>query len=106
MLSLASFHLPNCLTNVFVFFFILKKSIQDQALILGAGCEIIVATPNRLFDCLERRFVVFNQCHHIILDEADEMISLGFEPQVLRILESMPEVCLFDPTRNLRLTLV
>ena len=44
--------------------------------------EMIVATPGRLIDCLERRLVVLNQCNYIVLDEADRMIDMGFEPQV------------------------
>jgi superfamily II DNA/RNA helicase len=46
------------------------------------GCEIVIATPYRLIDCLEQRYAVLNQCHYIVLDEADRMIDLGFEPQV------------------------
>jgi ATP-dependent RNA helicase DDX23/PRP28 len=48
------------------------------------GVEMLVATPGRLIDCLERRLVVLNQCNYIVLDEADRMIDLGFEPQVMR----------------------
>jgi len=58
---------------------------------LRKGCEIIIATPGRLNDCLESRFVVLNQCNYIVLDEADRMIDMGFEQQVIQILESMPK---------------
>jgi len=54
------------------------------------GVEILVATPGRLIDCLERRLVVLNQCNYVVLDEADRMIDMGFEPQVQAILEAMP----------------
>ncbi len=45
---------------------------------------MLVATPGRLIDVIERRLVVLNQCNYIVLDEADRMIDLGFEPQVGR----------------------
>jgi ATP-dependent RNA helicase DDX23/PRP28 len=57
---------------------------------LRKGCEIIIATPGRLNDCLVSRYVVLNQCNYIVLDEADRMIDMGFETQVIQILESMP----------------
>lgn len=54
------------------------------------GCEIVIATPGRLIDVLENRYLVLNQCTYIVLDEADRMIDMGFEPDVQRILEYMP----------------
>ncbi len=58
------------------------QSIEDQGAKLRKGCEIVIATPYRLLDCLEQHYAVLNQCHYIVLDEADRMIDLGFEPQV------------------------
>lgn len=58
------------------------QSIEDQGFKLRKGCEVIIATPGRLIDCLEQRYAVLNQCNYIVLDEADRMIDLGFEPQV------------------------
>lgn len=60
------------------------QSIEDQGFKLRKGCEVIIATPGRLIDCLEQRYAVLNQCNYIVLDEADRMIDLGFEPQVSR----------------------
>lgn len=54
------------------------------------GCEIVIATPGRLIDVLENRYLVLNQCTYIVLDEADRMIDMGFEPDVQKILEYMP----------------
>ncbi|MCO5598918.1 hypothetical protein L7F22_053017 [Adiantum nelumboides] len=54
------------------------------------GCEIVIATPGRLLDCLERRYAVLNQCNYVVLDEADRMIDMGFEPQVVGVLDAMP----------------
>ena len=58
------------------------QSIEDQGFKLRQGCEIVIATPGRLLDCLERRYAVLNQCNYVVLDEADRMIDMGFEPQV------------------------
>jgi ATP-dependent RNA helicase DDX23/PRP28 len=43
-----------------------------------------------LIDVLENRYLVLNQCTYIVLDEADRMIDMGFEPEVQKILEYMP----------------
>jgi len=57
---------------------------------LRMGCEIVIATPGRLIDVLENRYLVLTQCTYIVLDEADRMIDMGFEPDVQKILEHMP----------------
>ena len=51
---------------------------------------MVIATPGRLLDCLERRYAVLNQCNYVVLDEADKMIEMGFEQQVVGVLEAMP----------------
>jgi ATP-dependent RNA helicase DDX23/PRP28 len=66
------------------------QSIEDQGFLLRKGCEVVVATPGRLVDCIERRYAVLNQCNYVVLDEADRMIDLGFEPQVMGVLDAMP----------------
>ncbi len=53
-------------------------------------CQIVIATPGRLIDVLENRYLVLNQCTYIVLDEADRMIDMGFEPEVQKILDFMP----------------
>ncbi|XP_045470940.1 probable ATP-dependent RNA helicase DDX23 [Harmonia axyridis] len=65
-------------------------SREEQGFRLRMGCEIVIATPGRLIDVLENRYLVLNQCTYIVLDEADRMIDLGFEPDVQKILEHMP----------------
>ena len=49
---------------------------------LRQGCEVIIGTPGRLVDCLQKSYAVLNQCNYVVMDEADRMIDLGFEPQV------------------------
>ncbi|KAG0562769.1 hypothetical protein KC19_9G170100 [Ceratodon purpureus] len=66
------------------------QSIEDQGFKLRQGCEVVIATPGRLIDCLERRYAVLNQCNYVVLDEADRMIDMGFEPQVMGVLDAMP----------------
>ncbi|KAK3329021.1 P-loop containing nucleoside triphosphate hydrolase protein [Apodospora peruviana] len=65
-------------------------SLEEQAFALRNGAEIIVATPGRLVDCLERRLLVFTQCCYIIMDEADRMIDQGFEEPLTKILDALP----------------
>ncbi|GAA0165917.1 hypothetical protein Leryth_010778 [Lithospermum erythrorhizon] len=66
------------------------QSIEEQGFKIRQGCEVVIATPGRLIDCLERRYVVLNQCNYVVLDEADRMIDMGFEPQVVGVLDAMP----------------
>lgn len=65
-------------------------SLEEQAYSLRNGAEIIVATPGRLVDCIERRLLVLSQCCYIIMDEADRMVDMGFEEGVNKILDALP----------------
>ncbi|CAB4059498.1 DDX23 [Lepeophtheirus salmonis] len=65
-------------------------SREDQGFKLRLGCEIVIATPGRLIDVLENRYLVLSRCTYIVLDEADRMIDMGFEPDVQKILDHMP----------------
>eukprot|EP01133_Synstelium_polycarpum_P018671 gene18671-22337_t len=66
------------------------QPIEEQIHQLSRGCEIVIATPGRLNDCLDKRYLVLNQCNYVVLDEADMMIDMGFEPQVVSVLDAMP----------------
>ena len=63
--------------------------------------EILVATPGRLVDLLERARVSLQSIRYLALDEADRMLDMGFEPQVRRIVEQMDM-----PPRGVRQTLL
>ncbi|KAJ8313992.1 hypothetical protein KUTeg_008553 [Tegillarca granosa] len=52
--------------------------------------HIVIATPGRLIDVLENRYLVLAQCTYVVMDEADRMIDMGFEPDVQKILEYLP----------------
>ncbi|CAG8658224.1 12275_t:CDS:10, partial [Ambispora leptoticha] len=64
--------------------------VGGQAFNLRNGAEIIIATPGRLKDCLDRRILVLNQCTYVVMDEADRMIDMGFETDVNTILDALP----------------
>lgn len=51
---------------------------------------MIIATPGRLVDVLENRYISLDQCSYVVMDEADKMLDMGFEPEVNRILEFIP----------------
>ncbi|CAL9063740.1 DEAD-box ATP-dependent RNA helicase 24-like [Musa acuminata AAA Group] len=57
----------------------------DQFKELKAGCEIVVATPGRLIDLLKMKAVTMVRATYLVLDEADRMFDLGFEPQIRSI---------------------
>lgn len=65
-------------------------SREEQGFKLRLGCEIVIATPGRLIDVLENRYLVLSRCTYVVLDEADRMIDMGFEPDVQKILDHMP----------------
>lgn len=56
---------------------------------LQRGCEIVIATPGRLIDFLESGQTNLRRCTYLVLDEADRMLDMGFEPQIRKILEQI-----------------
>ncbi|KAJ0239950.1 DEAD-box ATP-dependent RNA helicase 24 [Hirschfeldia incana] len=58
---------------------------HEQLKELKAGCEIVVATPGRLIDMLKMKALTMMRASYLVLDEADRMFDLGFEPQVRSI---------------------
>lgn len=50
------------------------------------GCDIVIATPGRLIDFLEKGTTNLHRCTYLVLDEADRMLDMGFEPQIRKII--------------------
>ena len=61
-------------------------SMGDQSHVLSKGIHIVVATPGRLIDMLEKRKLNFDSCKYFCMDEADRMVDLGFEDDVRNIM--------------------
>ncbi|EGW31716.1 uncharacterized protein SPAPADRAFT_51698 [Spathaspora passalidarum NRRL Y-27907] len=68
--------------------------IGEQIRNIGKGCDLLVATPGRLKDLLERGRISLSNIKYLVLDEADRMLDMGFEPQIRHIVQEcdMPDV--------------
>ena len=66
-------------------------SIEQQIRALRKGVQVIVATPGRLIDLMKRGVAKLDDVHNVVLDEADEMLNMGFQESIDAILESVPE---------------
>jgi len=79
------------------------SSITDQIRNLREKPQIIVGTPGRVIDLINRKALDFSQIHWLVLDEADEMLSMGFKDDLETILSETPETkqtLLFSATMN------
>ena len=75
--------------------------LEKQTRVLGTGAEIVVATPGRMIDLLDRKAVFLDDIEHVVLDEADRMADMGFLPQVewiLRHTDRKHQTLLFSAT--------
>ncbi len=66
-------------------------SMNPQMMALGKGLDILVATPGRLIDHLERGTAQLHRVETLILDEADRMLDMGFLPAIKKILNQVPK---------------
>ena len=67
------------------------SSIQEQSKSIRRGAEIIVATPGRILDMLKRKYVNISKIKFCVLDEADEMLNMGFYKDIKQILSNTPD---------------
>jgi ATP-dependent RNA helicase RhlE len=75
--------------------------IDPQERALRAGVDVVVATPGRLLDHLDRQNVDFSSLEFLVLDEADRMLDMGFAPQINRVVAQLPryrQTLLFSAT--------
>jgi len=76
-------------------------AVEPQTKLLRKGVDVIVATPGRLLDHMERQNVVFDDLEVLVLDEADRMLDMGFAPQLNKIVADVPrfrQTLLFSAT--------
>ena len=65
-------------------------SIEQQIRSLRKGVQIVVATPGRLIDLMKRGVAKLDDVYNVVLDEADEMLNMGFQESINEILENVP----------------
>ncbi len=67
------------------------RPYEPQIAALRKGVDLVIGTPGRLLDLAEQRHLVLGKINGLVLDEADEMLDLGFLPDIERILRMVPE---------------
>lgn len=66
-------------------------AVRDDIRILSEGVHVVVGTPGRVYDMINRRFLRLNDVKIFVLDEADEMLSRGFKDQIYEVFRFIPE---------------
>lgn len=66
-------------------------NISDQLRQIKRGVQIVVATPGRMLDIINRKAIDFTQVQYVVLDEADEMLNMGFQEDIDSILSTTPD---------------
>lgn len=67
------------------------EPIERQLRALVRGVDIVIGTPGRVIDHIERKTLYLGDIFHVVLDEADRMLDIGFRPDIERILKRVPE---------------
>ena len=67
------------------------QEIVKQIRSLKSGTQIIIGTPGRVMDHMRRKTIKMDQVHTVVLDEADEMLNMGFREDIETILSGVPE---------------
>ena len=81
-------------------------SIGEQIRLLANGTNILVATPGRLLDLLRKRALSLSQLTHLVFDEADRMLDMGFKDEIVEVLKRLPstrQTLLFSATLDDRM---
>jgi len=91
--------MSNCIFRHFFLLIMMCGCLQLRE--LERGVDILVATPGRLVDLLERARVSLQMIKYLALDEADRMLDMGFEPQIRKIVEQTDM-----PPRGVRQTML
>ncbi|HRH33839.1 MAG TPA: DEAD/DEAH box helicase [Catalimonadaceae bacterium] len=78
------------------------ESIERQIKLLKQGSQIVIGTPGRIIDHLNRKTLNLSQCKYLVLDEADEMLSMGFEEDIRTIMDNIKgaQIALFSATMS------
>jgi ATP-dependent RNA helicase DeaD len=79
------------MTNVHVVAVYGGANISDQLRQIKRGVQIVVATPGRMLDIINRKAINFSEVQFVVLDEADEMLNMGFQEDIDNILSTTPE---------------
>ena len=101
--SLADYTRYTTLRHTVIFGGVKQKSQTDE---LRAGTDILTATPGRLLDLMERKTVSLTTIQNVVMDEADEMLNMGFTDSINAILADVPQernTLLFSATMSLEI---
>lgn len=82
------------------------QGIEKQIMDLKRGAQVVIGTPGRVMDHMRRKTLKLDKVKMIVLDEADEMLNMGFEEDIITILKDIPEerqTILFSATMNPRI---
>lgn len=78
-----------------------KTNIGESKKELESNPQVVIATPGRLLDMIDRKYLFTNSVKHFVLDEADEILSIGFMETIYNIIKFLPQdthICLFSAT--------